>query len=257
MAPKLSAAFFAALVLAQAALGHWEVVSSAVEPGGPGAVAHRHVVLHDAAADVDATLDLAIFSPTSAKLRVIDNASAHDDLATAMARGKFAAGVNGGYFDTNFRPLGLRVIDAATTSPLTRARLLTGVLCAGPGEVKIVRVGEFSRRRKWQAVVECGPFLVNEGKGVANLNNQKSARRTFAAVVRAGNAALGVSSELTLAQAAALLATRSLANDFPIWQALNLDGGSSSAFWFRKNDGRVFSISEDKTVRDFVGVSAK
>jgi hypothetical protein len=45
--------------------------------------------------------------------------------------------------------------------------------------------------------------------------------------------------------------------DFKIQRALNLDGGSSSAFWFRKNDGSAFSIAEEKTVRDFVGIVAK
>ena len=45
--------------------------------------------------------------------------------------------------------------------------------------------------------------------------------------------------------------------DFKIQRALNLDGGSSSAFWFRKNDGSAFSIAEEKTVRDFVGIVAR
>jgi hypothetical protein len=37
---------------------------------------------------------------------------------------------------------------------------------------------------------------------------------------------------------------------------LNLDGGSSSAFWFAGEHG-VLSISELKTVRDFVAVVPK
>ena len=39
-------------------------------------------------------------------------------------------------------------------------------------------------------------------------------------------------------------------------RALNLDGGSSSAFWFNGERG-VFSIAEQKTVRDFVIVTPK
>jgi hypothetical protein len=38
--------------------------------------------------------------------------------------------------------------------------------------------------------------------------------------------------------------------DFRINRALNLDGGSSSAFWFKRSNGSVFSISEMKNVRD-------
>jgi hypothetical protein len=36
-----------------------------------------------------------------------------------------------------------------------------------------------------------------------------------------------------------------------------LDGGSSSAFWFKRLNGTAFSIAEQKPVRDFVAVVAK
>jgi hypothetical protein len=38
---------------------------------------------------------------------------------------------------------------------------------------------------------------------------------------------------------------------------MNLDGGSSSAFWFAREDGSAFSIAGRKPVRDFVGVAPK
>jgi Phosphodiester glycosidase len=63
---------------------------------------------------------------------------------------------------------------------------------------------------------------------------------------------LGFCSDATLADLARILAVP-LA-DFKIQRALNLDGGSSSAFWFRRNDDSTFSIPEEKTVRDFVAV---
>lgn len=255
--PKLSAALFATLALAQAAVAEWQVVSSHSEPGAIDALEHRHIVVRDSAADENATVDLALLSSEAATLRVVDNGNRSANLAEAMARGKCAAGVNGGYFDTNFKPIGLRVIDGTSASPLTRARLLTGVLCASARGIAIVRVGEFSRRRKLDAAIECGPFLVDGGVRVSTLDEKRSARRTFAAVTRGEKAALGVSSELTLAQLGEVLASRSLANDFRIWRAMNLDGGSSSAFWIRKNDGSAFSISEDKSVRDFVAVLGK
>jgi hypothetical protein len=47
-----------------------------------------------------------------------------------------------------------------------------------------------------------------------------------------------------------------LADDFRIERALNLDGGSSSAFWVAR-ESTAFSIPEQKTVRDFVGVVPK
>ena len=38
---------------------------------------------------------------------------------------------------------------------------------------------------------------------------------------------------------------------------MNLDGGSSSAFWFAREDGSTFSIAGRKPVRDFVAVVPK
>ena len=253
--PRLSVAIFAAIVFAQSALAEWLVVSAKSQPAATRDLEHRHIALRNA--DEQATIDLALCSPGRATLRMIDNASGSEDLAEAMVRGKCAAGVNGGYFDPNFKPIGLRVIDGAVTSPQTRARLLTGVLCASSRGIAILRLAEFSRRRKCDAAIECGPFLVDGGTRISSLDDRRSARRTFAAVSQEGKTALGVSSELTLAQLGAVLANRSLTKDFKISRAMNLDGGSSSAFWFRNSDGTVFSISEDKNVRDFVGIVPK
>jgi exopolysaccharide biosynthesis protein len=57
---------------------------------------------------------------------------------------------------------------------------------------------------------------------------------------------------VTLAQLGQILATPEL----KVQRALNLDGGSSSAFWFN-GDGGAVSIPEQKTVRDFVIVTPK
>ncbi len=70
-------------------------------------------------------------------------------------------------------------------------------------------------------------------------------------------AALGFCSEVSLSELAKILATTRLADDFRIDRALNLDGGSSSAFWVAREDGGAFSIPEQKTVQDFVGVVPK
>jgi uncharacterized protein YigE (DUF2233 family) len=252
---RLSAAVVALTLANSVALAEWQVTSSATESAG--AIEHRHLEMANSVSGEPATLDLALFSAKGAKLRLIDNANGSDSLREAMAREKCLAGVNGGYFDTSFKPLGLRVIDGEVTSSLIHARLLTGVLGTSARGVEIMRLSEFSHSRHFQMAVEGGPFLVDAGARVRNLNDTRSARRTFAAMMRGEKAALGVSSELTLAQLAEALTNRSLANDFKISRAVNLDGGSSSAFWFRRNDRSIFSISEEKSVRDFVGVVAR
>jgi hypothetical protein len=61
---------------------------------------------------------------------------------------------------------------------------------------------------------------------------------------------------VTLADLAGILTTP-VGADLKFQRALNLDGGSSSAFWFTRGNGSVFSISEQKTVRDVIGVVPK
>jgi uncharacterized protein YigE (DUF2233 family) len=249
---KLKAAL---LLLAVAATAHadWTIAAATTE-GSRDEVQHRHVVLKDAETSESATVDLALFSTKSCTLRVIDQPTPpRNGLAHVMAQENCLAGVNGGYFDSDYAPIGLLIVDGKTIAPLQRARLLTGVLTASARGVQIVRVREFSRRQKLSAAIQCGPFLVDLGRSVRGLEETRAARRTFAAVAKSDRAALVVCSETTLADLAKILATTRLADGFEISRALNLDGGSSSAFWFAR-DREAFSISEQKIVRDFVGI---
>ena len=173
-----------------------------------------------------------------------------------MARGNYLAGVNGGYFDPQYNPIGLLVADGTVIAPLQRARLLSGVLSASAKRIQISRVAEFSLAQKPDAAVECGPMIVDLGKSVRGLETTKVARRTFAAVTAGDKAALGFCSDVTLADLSNILAIVKIP-DFKIQRALNLDGGSSSAFWFKRANGSTFSIAEQKPVRDFVAVVAK
>jgi len=142
-------------------------------------------------------------------------------------------------------------------SPLRRARLITGILLTSARGIQIVRAREFSRPQKIAAAIQCGPFLVDASQRVRGLNESQHARRTFAATGTNGRALLGFCSEISLADLATILATTPIAGDLKIERALNFDGGSSSAFWFARENGSVFSIPEQKPVRDFVGVLPK
>ena len=247
---RLSAAFLF-LALGTFAPAQWIEKNSGDESSFDGRVVHRHVDLAETQTDNRAIVDLALFSTKSCKLRVIDNADGVN-LADAMQRASCIAGINGGYFDPNFAPIGLRIIDGKVTSRLTRGRLMSGVL-ASDNAIHIFRVAEFSLRRKPNAAIECGPFLVDFAKPVRGLEAIRAARRTFAATGSGDRAALGFCADTTLADLAKMLATP--LGDFKIQRALNLDGGSSSAFWFHRNGGDAFSVSEEKSVRDFIAIA--
>jgi uncharacterized protein YigE (DUF2233 family) len=250
---KLSAAVFL-LLACSTARAQWKQVSSQSEPSPTRGLEHRYIVVEDSMSGDRASLELAIFSTKACRLRVVDQASEpRVDLEDVMARGNFLAGVNGGYFDPEYRPIGLLMVDGTIIAPLQKARLLSGVLSASPKKIQISRVAEFSLNQKPDAAVECGPMIVDFGKSVRGLESTKAARRTFAAVSTGDKAALGFCSDVTLADLSNILAAVVI-SDFKIQRALNLDGGSSSAFWFKRANGSAFSISELKPVRDFVAI---
>jgi uncharacterized protein YigE (DUF2233 family) len=248
----------ALLLLAVAVSAHadWTIRSAHSEPGLAGVV-HRQISLENSATNQSATIDVALFSTKSCTLRVIDQpASSRSELAQVMRQKGCLAGVNGGYFDPDYAPIGLLISDRKMIAPLRRAKLITGVLAASARKVQILRTREFSQQQEFTAAVQCGPFLVDLGRPVRGLETTRTARRTFAGV-GSNLAVLGFCSDVSLAELAKILATTRLAEDFRIERALNLDGGSSSAFWVARENGSAFSIPEQKTVRDFVGVASK
>ncbi|MGB9474513.1 MAG: phosphodiester glycosidase family protein [Candidatus Udaeobacter sp.] len=241
------------LAVAATAQADWTILSSTSEAGG-GGVVHRHVVLEDAADKERVVADLAIFSTKSCTLRILQSEGGADNLSEMMRHEQCLAGVNGGYFDEKFAPIGLRITNGEVTASLKRARLITGVLVASPRGVQIVRAPEFSKRPGITAAIQCGPFLVDRTKPIGGLNNANTARRTFAATTSGNRALLGVCSHVSLAELSRILVTASFADDLKIERALNLDGGSSSGFWFARENGSAFSIPEQKQVRDFVAI---
>ena len=243
------------VALAASAQAEWKILSTESEPGRAG-IEHRHLIVEDAATSRRVAVDLAVFSAKSTALRVIDNPDGQS-LGAMMKREKFVCGVNGGYFDTEFKPIGLRVADGTTFSPSRRARLITGILLQSDRGIDVVRASEFSRTKKIVAAVQSGPFLVEGSKRIRGLNDSQLARRTFAGIATNDRAFLGVCSDVSLAELANIVATSPIVADSKIRRAMNLDGGSSSAFWFAREDGSAFSVSGRKPVRDFVAVVPK
>lgn len=248
--------FLLVLFLAGPAHADWSVSTSQADRGNAPGVEHRRVVLAEKETGDRATVDLALFSTKTATVRVIDNPTGEDNLAAVMRREQSLAGVNGGYFDPADAPVGLVISGGRQIAPLRKARLLSGLLVVAAGRAQLLRFAEYSPKRKATEALQCGPFLVDRGLPVPGLNDTRPARRTFVLSSGFDRAAIGFCSGVTLAQLAKILATPGLAPDAKVQRALNLDGGSSSAFWFAGERG-PFSISEQKTVRNFVAVVPK
>lgn len=244
------------LFLASAARADWTVNATETERSAVSGVEHRRIVVAESETGEEAKLELALFSTKSATLRVIDNPTGADDLAAVMRRTRGMAGVNGGYFDPQDAPLGLLISDGKQIAPLRKARLLSGVIVVTKGRVELLRYAEYSSKKNVTAALQCGPFLVDGSRAVAGLNATRSARRSFILTGGADRAAIGFCSSVTLAELGDILATPGIVPDLKVQRALNLDGGSSSAFWFTAENG-PFSIRELKRVRNFVVVVPK
>lgn len=242
------------LLRADPANAAWTITSSESDAGS-GPIERRHIVVNGAGGGDEARLELALFSPKSVAVRVIDNPGG-DELAPVARKLRALAGVNGGYFDPQNAPVGLVISDGKSIAPFRKARLLSGVLVVTKNRVELLRSAEYSPRKGATAALQCGPFLVDGGTPVAGLNNTRSARRTFFFTTGADRAGMGFCSAVTLAELGEILATPRLAGDLKIQRALNFDGGSSSAFWFAGKQS-AFSIDEFKTVRNFVIVTPK
>jgi len=234
------------------ARGNWEITASEKDVSPNELAEHRITKVTEVATGQQATLHIALFSSRVATLRVVDQPQPpRQDLAVAIRNTNALAGVNGGYFDPGDAPVGLLISEGRLLSPMRKAKLLTGILFASADRVDVVRTSHFSIKEKPQAAVQCGPLLIDHGESVAGLNDSRRARRTFAAVDGKGGAILGISTSVSLAELSQILRLTNLAGQFKTARALNLDGGSSTAFWFASDHGPV-SLPEQKTVRDFV-----
>lgn len=252
---KMARLFFLLLFFSVSANAEWRLLATD-EDAADSLGRHVRVAAKESDTGERVQMHFAIFDMRKVTLRIIDQPNERGDLANTMSSGKYLAGVNGGYFDPDYQPVGLLISDGRTITPFRRARLLSGVLSVANGRIRLQRASEFSTKEKISEAVQCGPFLVDHGKSVIGLDEAHSARRTFVAMGSTNLIALGYASSISLAQLSRVLTVGKITDDFKIERAMNLDGGSSSAFWF-KDGASPFSISEQKTVRDFVAIISR
>ena len=204
--------------------------------------------------DTPLTLHLALFDSKQHDIRVIDaGAPPANTLEQAMKRHGCIAGVNGGYFHPDYRPVGLMIADGAVVHRQERARLLSGVLAANRRKIYLLRPPEFRLGPNTRQALQAGPFLIDRGQAVGGLSKARQARRTVVAKDSGTTWALLSTSPVTLADLAQVLSQTDLFPELRTDRALNLDGGSSTAFWF-KNEDEPFYLREFGPVRNYIGV---
>ena len=164
------------------------------------------------------------------------------------------AGSNGGYFHKDFTPLGLAVSAGETLHPFERAKLLSGVLAVRKGRIELVRSGKFKAGPDVQDALQAGPWLVEKGTPVSGLNDARLARRTIVANDGKGHWALVAVSPVTLADAARVLCLKGILGPLTIANALNFDGGSSTALRASSEGGILIDITSFGPVRNYLAI---
>ncbi len=221
-------------------------------PGG------ARLVEREAASD-DQTVRVqgVVFSEKNYAFRVVDNPTKNKGtLGAAMTAGDFVAGTNGGYFHADWRPVGLEIAGGDTINGFERAKILAGIFVVTGGHPRLVRSADFTSSAKDTEALQCGPYLVNEGTPTVGLDEKRRARRTVIATDGQQNWALLIFSPVTLAETGRILASETVFPDFKIAEALNLDGGSSTALW-ADTPGKPTYLREIGSVRNYIGITPK
>ncbi len=206
-------------------------------------------------------IDAYFFRATETQLVVLDEGDAaprYGSLAAALRAGKCLAGINGGYFgaDAARTPLGLLRHGGRQVTPLASGSFaVAGVLYDTGKELRLERSRKLTAKvGQMKEAIQGGPFLVEKGKKVAGLNAVRRARRSFVATDGKGRWCLAMSSPLTLDELAAWLASGRALGNFKVAIALNMDGGTSSAFLCTTPE---VCKPNAKAVRNYIGIAPR
>jgi exopolysaccharide biosynthesis protein len=163
------------------------------------------------------------------------------------------AGVNGGFFTPQFTPMGLMIADGRATGTWQSNKLLTGAVVVRHSP-QLLWNSEALKSRSARHLIQTGPRLVDSGKPVASLERRKHVPRTFIATDGSHRGIFGLARHTSLGELAEILATPDLLPGFQVHRALNLDGGRSSAIYYRTAEGREQSAPGWSTVRNYLAI---
>ncbi|MFC5453862.1 phosphodiester glycosidase family protein [Prosthecobacter fluviatilis] len=198
---------------------------------------------------------VVVFDSRQFDLKVIDQPedwAGGGRIKEAMQGAAAVAGVNGGFFTREFKPMGLMVSDGRRVGTWQTGPLLTGAVVVS-SHLQLLWNSEVKADEAHE-LVQAGPRLVDDGKAVPGLDTRKRSARTFIAHDGGTQWLIGTAEEISLSDLAELLSTPGLMPAFTVQRALNLDGGHSSAFYYRTVDGREHVHPGWSTVRNYLGI---
>jgi hypothetical protein len=252
------------LILGQTVFaGTWRPVGSSDTDLGGADPAYARQTAERVSDGRGLTAHLAFFSSPAYRLEVIDlgggNSAAFASIDQAFRARGCIAGVNGGFFHADWRPVGLMIAGGRRSNRFETAKLLSGVVYSDGAGTHLLRRARFRDHAGIEALLQTGPYLVDSGRAVRGLSATNARRRTFIATDWRGHWVLGATPDrVTLAELAEALASPGALAPWRIDRAINLDGGSSTGFFFdRGPDAAAVSLEPWKRVRNLVGIKAR
>lgn len=244
---------FMLAVLPVHAASPWKVTSREPDAAMPAGAAWLKFTM---SGEEDVDFQVVRFSSRQCTLRVVDqpSRSAAGTLERAMTGIPAIAGVNGGFFNPAFEPLGLVIADGRRAGVWQKSSLLGGVVVVRKDRLMLLWRDEFKDNADIHQLLQAGPRLVNHGTAITGLETDRRRPRTFIATDNSGRWLIGIAQSTSLAHLAQILTVPGLVPGMEIDRALNFDGGRSTGLWLRTADGKATYEEEISTVRNFVAV---
>jgi exopolysaccharide biosynthesis protein len=169
------------------------------------------------------------------KLKLIANYESKSASNEILKENNCSFLVNGGFYDTDGRPLGLVVINGQRYSEFRQSRLFDGVLWVDEAAAGI----KFGNVSEVELALQSGPVLVFDGEALSLQINDDNRRRRMVAMVDATGELyfmVLVGEDLYidgpyLEELGEIVLAVAKENEIDIVSAFNLDGGSASAFF--------------------------
>lgn len=195
--------------------------------------------------------------PTRYTLRVLDSRIYGERALSAVAlaeRTNALAAINANFFLEDFSPLGLILTDGELKNPVRKVDW--GVFAVSrSGNARIEHTRNWQHRNDDEFAIQAGPRLIVDGKTLTLKPNL--ARRSALCIDTKNRVLLVATSGLLLLDEFAILLQKPQENGgFDCYQALNLDGGSSTQLHVAIPDANI-GVASDSPIPIAVGVFAR
>ncbi len=175
------------------------------------------------------------FSLDDFEFKIANNISQNQstDVKTLTTKEKGIAGINASFFDTKGMPLGLIIKDGEIKNKLHKGgKLLSGIFYISNNKANIIHKSKADTIKPGLAL-QAGPRLVANYKNLKLKDPNTRTRRSGIAIT--GKGEVIIYATLLRFPGASFLEIQNMLKDLNVKDALNLDGGSSSQLYLKKN----------------------